>query len=186
MDTRLLYVIALAIALISGGFFYYSGKSARLAAVKNQNLSYTASNIHLLKTDDSGQLEATTTAKHLEHWEQDNRTQLDQLQSVWYQQGVPNATFEADQAFAYNGNEKIVLTGHVIAKRLANGKSAPVTFNTTTLTGYPDTNRIETDQPVLIQTSQGQIQSQGLKANLNEDQFNFFRIRGQYAPASGS
>lgn len=186
MDTRLLYVIALAIALVSGGFYYYSGKSARLAAVKNQNLSYTATDINLLKTTETGQLEATTTATRLEHWTEENRSQLDQIHSVWYQQGVANAIFQADKALGFNGNEKVVLSGHVVAKRIATAQNAPITFSTTILTGYPAQNRIETDQPVLIQTNQGTLNSQGLKANLDEDQFNFFRIRGQYAPASGS
>ena len=61
-----------------------------------------------------------------------------------------------------------------------------MTFTTTQLTGYPRQKRIETDQPVLIQSDQGQFKSQSLKADLNEGQYNFYRIRGQYAPASSS
>ena len=186
MDTRLLYVIALSIAVLSGLFYFYSGKSARLNADKNQDLSYNATNIHLIKTTVTGQLEATTTASRLQHWEQDNRSELNQLQSTWYQQGQPAATFSADKAMGFNNNEKVILTGHVRAHRLAANGQSPITFTTNQLTGYPKQNRIETDQPVLIQTNQGQFSSQGLNANLDQGQYNLFRIRGLYAPASGS
>ncbi|WP_026470501.1 LPS export ABC transporter periplasmic protein LptC [Alkanindiges illinoisensis] len=186
MDTRLLYVIALGIAVVSGLFYFYSGKSAHLNAENNQDLSYNATNIHLLKTTETGQLEATTTASKLQRWEQENRSELEQLQTTWYQQGQPAATFNADKAIGYNNNEKVILTGNVRAHRLASNEQAAITFTTNQLTGYPKQNRIETDQPVLIQTNQGQFSSQGLNANLDQGQYNLFRIRGQYAPASGS
>lgn len=186
MDTRLLYVIALSIAVLSGLFYFYSGKSAHLNAENNQDLSYNATNIHLLKTTETGQLEATTTASKLQHWEQEDRSELVQLQSTWYQQGQPTATFNADKATGYNDNSKVILSGNVRAKRLANDGQPAITFTTNQLTGYPKQNRIETDQPVLIQTNQGQFSSQGLNANLDQGQYNLFRIRGQYAPASGS
>lgn len=186
MDTRLLYVIALGIAVVSGLFYFYSGKSAHLNAENNQDLSYNATNIHLLKTTETGQLEATTTASKLQHWEQEDRSELVQLQSTWYQEGQPTATFNADKATGYNDNSKVILSGNVRAKRLANDGQPAITFTTNQLTGYPKQNRIETDQPVLIQTNQGQFSSQGLNANLDQGQYNLFRIRGQYAPASGS
>lgn len=186
MDTRLLYVIALGIAVLSGLFYFYSGKSARLNAGNNQDLSYSATNIHLIKTTRTGQLEATTTAGRLQRWEQENRNELEQLQSMWYQEGQPTATFNADKAVGYNDNTKIILSGHVRAQRLTSNGQASISFTTDQLTGYPKQNRIETDRPVLIQTNQGQFTSQGLTANLDQGQYNLFRIRGQYAPASGS
>ncbi|XID75832.1 LPS export ABC transporter periplasmic protein LptC [Alkanindiges sp. WGS2144] len=186
MDTRLLYVIAFGIAILSGLFYFYSGKSARLSAQKNQDLSYSATHIHLLRTDDSGQLEGVTSAEKLQYWELDGRTQLDQLQSTWYQQGKPYATFSADKAVSFNDNEKVILTGGVVAERLSTHGTAGITFQTSQLTGYPPQKRIETNQPIVIQSAQGQFSSQGLNADLNEGQFNFYRIRGQYVPASGS
>ena len=186
MDTRLLYMIALGIAVLSGLFYFYSGKSAHLNTDKNQDLSYKATDIHLIKTDATGQLEATTTASKLQRWEQDNRSELETLQSIWYEHGQPAAIFKADKAIGYNDNEKVILTGNVRAQRLAENGQTAITFTTNQLTGYPKQNRIETDQPVLIQSNQGQFSSQGLNANLDQGQYNLFRIRGQYAPASGS
>ncbi len=186
MDTRLLYVIALGIAVLSGLFYFYSGKSDSLTTKQNQDVSFSATKIYLIKTNETGQLSATTNADQLRHWEQGNLSKLDKLKTTWYQQGKPYATFSADQALGYNDNEKVILTGNVIAHQLADNGSSGITFTTNQLTGYPREKRVETDQAVLIQTDQGQFKSQSLKADLNEGQYNFYRIRGQYAPASGS
>ena len=186
MDTRLLYIIALSIAVLSGLFYFYSGKSKNIDAKQNQDVSYSATQIYLIKTDETGQLSATTKADRLQHWEQGGLSKLDHIQTTWYQKGKAHAVFKADQALGYNDNEKVILKGHVIAQQLATANTSGITFTTTQLTGYPKTKRMETDQPVLIQTNQGQFSSQSLDASLNEGQYNFNRIRGQYAPASGS
>lgn len=186
MDTRLLYAIALGIAVLSGLFYYYSGKTEALSAKQNQDVSYSATNIYLIKTNETGQLSGTTNADRLQHWEVGGLSQLDNLQTTWYEDGTAYATFKADKALGYNDNEKVILTGHVSAHRLATDGTNGITFNTTQLTGYPKQKRIETDQPVLIQTNQGQFSSQALKADLNEGQYNLYRIRGQYAPAPSS
>ncbi len=182
MDTRLLYMIALCIAVLSGLFYFYSGKSANLEANNNQNFSFVANNVNLLKTDESGALSMKTDAKHLQQWVDTNKSELNVLQSVWYQQGHAYATFKADKAFGFNNNEKIILSGNIIGQRLPTNDQPLMTFTTTTLTGYPKQHRVETDQPILIQSPQGKFTSQGFNADLTAGDFNLFHIRGQYFP----
>ncbi|MDU6286625.1 MAG: LPS export ABC transporter periplasmic protein LptC, partial [Acinetobacter sp.] len=57
-------------------------------------------------------------------------------------------------------------------------------FQTDELTGYPKTREIETDHQVVVQSPQAEFVSKGLKANLNNGQYEFFNIRGKYAPKS--
>ncbi len=52
------------------------------------------------------------------------------------------------------------------------------------LTGYPKTRDIETNHQVVVQSPQGEFVSKGLKGNLNNGQYEFFNIRGKYAPKS--
>lgn len=185
MDTRLLYSIALMIAVISGAFYYYSGKSARLNAEKNQNLSYTATQVNILKTDPTGALASKTSAEHLEFWIENKQSELKVLRSIWYQNSQPSATFKADQAVGLNDNTKVILSGNITAQKLPMPNQPLMTFTTNSLTSYPKEHRIETKAPILIQSPSGQFTSQGLTANLLEGQYNFFNIRGQYAPSSG-
>ena len=183
MDTRLLYLIALCIAVVSGLFYFYSGKAARLQQERFQDFSFIASNVNVLKTDETGALNMKTEAQHLQQWASTSRSQLNTLSSVWYQDGQAYATFKADKGFGYDNNSKIVLSGNIVAQRLPSGDQPLMTFSTTQLTGYPKEHRIETSQPVLIQSPQGRLSSQGLKADLNTGQYNLFHLRGQYTPA---
>lgn len=185
MDTRLLYVIALIIATLSGALYYFSGKSAHQKNANQQNLSYTATQVNVIKTNETGQLESKVSADHLQYWIEDKHSELKVLNSLWYKQGQPYATFKADQAQGFNDNEKIVMSGNIVGQKLPDANQPLMTFTTNVLTGYPKLHTVETDQPVVIQSAQGQMTSQGLKANLESGDFNLFRIRGQYKPAHG-
>ena len=77
-------------------------------------------------------------------------------------------------------NEKVILKGQVQATQF--GEQGNLIFNTDELTGYPKTRLLETSHQVLVNAPNGQFTSQGLKANLNEGQYEFFNIRGKYAP----
>lgn len=186
MDTRLLYVIALCVAVVSGLFYYYSGKAARQEQSNFQDVSFIASNVNALKTDDTGALSMKTQAQHLQQWANTNRSELNSLNTAWYENGQAYATFKADKAHGYDNNSKIVLMGNIVAQRLPTGDQSLMTFTTTQLTGYPKEHRVETSQPVVIQSAQGRLTSQGLKANLNDGQFNLFHMRGQYIPVRRS
>lgn len=184
MDTRLLYVIALCIAVVSGMFYYYSGKSARQDIVNFRDFSLIASNVNIIKTDESGALSVKTEAQHLQQWANTSRSQLNNLNTFWYKDGQQYATFKADKGYGFDNNSKVILSGNIVAQRLPTDNEPLMTFTTTQLTGYPKEHRIETSQPVVIQSAQGRLTSQGLKANLNDGQYNLFHLRGQYIPAN--
>ncbi len=93
-----------------------------------------------------------------------------------------DATFSAQQGNGFNDNEKIVLSGDVVARKF--GPQGQLDFRTDELTGYPKLRQIETNHQVVVQSPQAEFISQGLKANLNEGQYEFFNIRGKYAPSS--
>lgn len=185
MDTRLLYSIALIIAVVSGALYYYSGKSAHLAADNKQNLSYTATQVSMLQTDAQGALASKTSAQQLQYWIETAESELTALDATWYQNNQPYATFTADKAVGRDNNTVITLMDNITATRLATQDQPLIRFNTTRLTGYPKEHRIETKAPIKIQSPTGQFTSQGLHANLLEGQYNFFNIRGHYASARG-
>ena len=72
--------------------------------------------------------------------------------------------------------------GDVVATKLLT--QGQMECKTDELTSYPKTKQLETQRPVTVQSPSGQFVSQGLKANLNNGQYEFFKIRGKYAPSS--
>ena len=66
MDTKVLYVTAVVIAAISGGYYYYSGKGKKLDANSAKSMTYTAEGIQLVQTDEKGNLYVRAQVDRLE------------------------------------------------------------------------------------------------------------------------
>ena len=179
MDTKVLYIIAVVIAAISGGYYYYSGKGKKLDANSAQNLTYSADGIHLLQTDEQGHLYVRAKVDHLEQDTQLKTAKLSNLDASMYQNNKVDSTFYAQQAHGFNDNEKVVLTGQVKATKL--GEQGQMVLTTDQLIGYPKQRILETTHQVNVDSPSAQFVSQGLKANLNQGQYEFFNIRGKYA-----
>jgi lipopolysaccharide export system protein LptC len=182
MDTRLLYTIALVIVSVVGGFYYYSGKSHKLDVADDQNLHSTAQHIQVVQTNERGQLYAKVSIAKMTQWMKDGRAELDNLQGTLYEHGQPHATFSAQHARANTDDHEVELAGDVTVAKLADADTPAITFQTERLIGNTQTHQIETTSAVNVQSPQAQFVSQGLNANLNTGQYEFFAIRGKYAP----
>ncbi len=146
-------------------------------------MTYSAQGVHLTQTDEQGNLYIRAEIKQLQQDMQQKTSRLDQLNAVMYKQGKPDATFYSKQANGYDDNSKIVLLGDVIATKLSE-QGKKLEFRTDELTGYPKTGQLETQHQVTVQSPNSEFVSQGLKANLNNGQYEFFKVRGKYAPNS--
>lgn len=186
METRLLYGLALLVAAMSGWFYYHSGRQATLPVVASGGMDYNARQIRLLQTDPQGRLLARTTADTLQHYTTDDRTRLLGVNSIWYKDGVASATLSAHQADSFRQYQEIRLQGQVHIDQLARPDRSAISLTTDMLNAYPNQRQISTTHPVQVHSSQGMMRSDGLSADLNTGQYQFNRIRIQYAPASHS
>lgn len=180
MDTKALYITAVIVAAISGGYYYYSGKGKKLDAASAQNMTYTANGIQLLQTNDRGQLYVTAKINKIEQDMRLKTSKFDQLDASMYTNNQVSSTFFAKEGQGFDDNRKVILKGDVTAVNLTH--SGQVIMETDQLIGYPKTMDIETKHEVSVNAPNAQFVSQGLKANLNQGQYEFFNIRGKYAP----
>lgn len=182
MDTKVLYIVAIVVASVSGGYYYYSGKAKKLDVDSAKNMTYSAQGVHLTQTDEQGNLYIRAEVKQLQQDMLQKTSQLDQLKAVMYKQGKADATFSAQRANGYDENRKIVLAGDVVVTNLSD--QGNMEFHTDEITGYPKTRELETQHQVIVQSPTTEFVSQGLKANLNDGQYEFYKVRGKYAPSS--
>lgn len=180
MDTRLLYVLAVVIALVSGGYYYYSGKNQKLEVDAARNMTYTADGVQLLQTDEHGIVGVRAQVDHLEQNLQDKTSKLTNLKVSTYRNDQVDMNFVADQGHGYDDNTKVILSGNVRATK--DSKHGQLKFFTDELTGYPELGTLETKHQVRVESPGGIFLSQGLTADLNQGQFDFSNIRGTYAP----
>lgn len=180
METKNLYLIAFVIVTISSGYYYFSGKSKKLDTNAARQMTFAAQNVKLAQTDAQGMIAVRATIAQATQDQKTAVTQLKDLQATTYILGKAYTVYTAPQATIYNNNEKIVLQDHVVANKTT--PQGDLVFNTTELIGYPQSKTLQTDRQIQVDAPQGQFVSQGLKADLNSGQYEFFNIRGKYAP----
>ena len=179
MDIKNLYVIAIVVASVSGGYYYFGGKGKKLEVDSAKSMTYSAEDIHLTQTDEQGLVSVKAEADRLEQDMQKNTSRLMNLHAYTYKAGQPDATFYAKLVNSYDDNAKVVLSDQVVATRLLdNGEK--MTFTTAELTGFPETKDLMTDKTVTVESTQANFVSKGMKANFNNGQYEFFNIRGTY------
>ena len=181
METRDLYLVAIVIASVSGGYYYYSGSAQKIATDK-QNMTYAAKGIVLTQSDEHGKLYLRATVDAVQQNIQNKSSNLQNLAAQMYKAGQVDATFQAQQGEGINDNSSIVLKGGVVATKQT--LQGPMRFETEQLRGDPKSRVISTDLPVRVIYPRAEFVSQGLKANLDNGQYEFFNIRGKYAPKS--
>ena len=89
MDIKNLYITAVVIAAISGGYYYYSGKGKKLDVQSAQNMTYAAENIHLTQTNDQGQLFVKAQVDRLEQDLGKKTSNLTNLNASMYKDQQP-------------------------------------------------------------------------------------------------
>ncbi|MHA3059752.1 LPS export ABC transporter periplasmic protein LptC [Acinetobacter sp. ANC 4636] len=182
MDTKTLYIAAIVIGTISGGYYYFSGKSKKLDVDSARNMTYSAKDVKITQTDQQGHVSVRASVDEMAQNKQNNTSQLYNFNATTYSHGKIDATYTASRADGYDDNQKVILSGNVVAHK--NTAQGVMTLRTDQLTGYPKTRQLETTHMVTVDSAQSQFISHGLKADLNSGQYEFFNIRGNYAPKS--
>lgn len=182
METKNLYVIALVIATISGGYYYFSGNSKKLDNESAGNTTYAAKEVKITQTDTKGLVSVRASVDEATQDKIHGNSELKDLHATTYLQGQPDTVYSALRADGFDDNQKIILSGGVTANK--NTPQGIMIIKTDQLTGYPKTKMVETDRIVTVDSPQSKFISHGLKADLNSGQYEFFNIRGNYAPKS--
>ena len=179
-DSRVVYLVAIIIAVAVGSFYYYSGKSHRLDSKNNSQVSSSAQGLQLLQTNERGQLAIKAQVGSIEQWAHQDKTVAQQIEGISYQNGQADLHFNAQHASSADNFNHVLLNGGVKVERFH--PVSPVSFDTQSLTIDTKTKHISTNDQVLLHSHQSQLKSQGLYADLAKGDYQLFKIRGLYAP----
>jgi lipopolysaccharide export system protein LptC len=180
MSTRQMYLLAFIFMGVAALFYYLNQPKSQPQVATHSDVDYSASQISAMQTDDFGLIQNALTATALRHYPVGDRMELDQIFSTWYKNGLPQTTLNADKGTSLQNNDKVTLTGNVHVQQLATADRAPTNLYTTEMNGYPKTKKVDTDQVVTIKSAQSNLVSQGIRADLNSGQYEFFKPRGIY------
>ena len=180
MSTRMLYLMAFIFMGAAALFYMFNRPKTEQIVATHSDVDFSASTISALQTDEQGQIQNALTATALRHYPAGDRMELDQINTTWYKNGLPQTTLAADKGTSLQNNDKVILTGNVHVQQLATANRAPTDLYTTLLNGYPKSKKVDTDQVVTIKSAQSNLVSQGINADLNVGQYDFIKPRGIY------
>ena len=133
--------------------YYWGGLSqdTPLTRISDPNTpDYALGQLQGVQINEQGQIERTLSAQQLQHYNQRDESIISQPQMILYQNNQATWQLSAQQATASNNNQELRLINEVLANRLYATQNSHI---------------LQTHDPVMVSTAQGQISSLGLEAN---------------------
>ncbi len=182
MDVRSTLSLAGGLLVIGAVGYYWGGMGKTNIPLLNTDTNhlpdYQVTNIQGLQTNDTGQIERTMKADSLEHFPQPDKSIVRQPLVTLYQQGVMTWSISAQQALSLNNNRDLQLSQQVIGRRL---QGPSLSLETESLNANQESQTLDTAAAVVIRSPQGQINSLGLNAKLQEGILTLpAQVRGTY------
>lgn len=140
-----------------------------------------AENFEIRRLDEQGQLKYRLNAPHLQHFPDDDSSEIRSPRLISYRQDAPPVTLTAGQARITAQGENVVLTDKVEITRPATAQAPALVARTATLNVLPDAGTAQTDQPVEISQGASWVTGVGARIDNNASTFELLsQVRGQY------
>jgi lipopolysaccharide export system protein LptC len=121
-------------------------------------------------------------AKWMQHYADDDTSQLTMPDMTVYRPAAPPWRVRADQAQVTAGGESVLLQDDVKLRRVTTERRETLEIDTSTLRVVPAKEYAETDQPVTIVTDLGITRAIGMRADLKQRRLRLLaEVRGDYA-----
>jgi len=185
---RVLLTILVGIFCALGSFWLVqvmNRASLKIQADPNSNLpDYIVDRFSFVRLNPSGQPTYIISGIKLTHRPLDDSSVIDVpfVRSLSSTQAPTE--MRAKLARIDQGNSRVHLSGDVDVARDASGTVQKMTLKTQALTVFPDSDRMETDQPVEVVLGKTVMTGTGMKANIATRQIDVAqRLRITYPPA---
>lgn len=140
-----------------------------------------AENFEVRRLDEQGQLKYRLNAPHLQHFPDDDSSEIRSPRLISYRQDTPPVTLTAGQAKITAQGKNVILTDKVEVVRAATTQSPALVARTATLHVLPDAGTAQTDQPVEISQGASWVTGVGARIDNNASTFELLsQVRGQY------
>ena len=142
---------------------------------------YVVNNFTVTRIGPDGVVRYKLTARSMQHYPDDDTTDLDAPKLVNFRGSNVTVTATAKTATLSSNGERAVLKDDVRLIRSAYGNRSELTVQTTLLHIIPDSGIAATDRPVRIQDATTLITSNGLEFNNDTHIIKFLsNVRGRY------
>lgn len=151
MRERISAIVAIVLLLLLIGASYFYATQSGLKDLKyipgENSPDYTAENITVTTFGPDGNPQRRLIGRRMLHYS-DDRTDVTEPELVAFEPSKPKVIAKARRGWTNDGGQTIEFEGQVSLDRAAWKNSAAMSFRTTKLTAYPDTERFVSSVPV--------------------------------------
>lgn len=134
------------------------------AAESRSEPDFTAESARLISFDEQGRQRYELLADRITNYPQPGVTELDRPRLRYDVEGR-ELRLVAEKGEVFDGGTEVLLTGDVRGLRVAGPGSPEMTFTSETLRIWPDDQRAETDDPVVLTRGAATAHAQGMKSD---------------------
>lgn len=172
-------IVTILLLLVVGSFWLLNrlsdDPSKRITADAVREPDYTMTHFSSLKMDAEGRPQNRLTADYLEHYEDEDMTELhNPLFEIFREERDP-LYIRADRGWVTDNNETILLRGSVNFWQASEDGERVLDVTTSEAYIYPEREYAETDKPARISARNTHTDSIGMRAYMNEDRIELFQ-----------
>lgn len=176
-------VFLLGILLIGGLFVQLTPRQTPVSHQLSHHPDVFMESVSALRLDAQGQIEHEFHAPRLQHYPDDNTTDIDTPEITLYTPNQPTWQIHAAHARAFIKDKRILFWDHVRAEQQASSKKPATTFFTREITLYPKRRYAETSAPIKAVQPGITIKSVGLRADMQKGTLQLLaQVQGLYEP----
>ena len=140
-----------------------------------------AEDFEIRRLDESGRVKYRLNAPYMQHFPDDDSSEIRAPRLVAYRQDAAPVTMTAEQALVTARGEQVTLNRQVEIIRAASADKAELLARTPALTVLPDAGTAHTEQPVEISQGASQVTGIGARIDNNASTFELLaQVRGRY------
>lgn len=182
-NTVVLIVLAILAALSS--VVTWLPQEQRQPAERDEHLGplgYYVRGARLLGTDEQGRVTVTIRAERLDEVPNEELLRLEGVAIDYSPSDATAWSISAANASTPKDGSLLELSGNVEIRSVPSDGSAPQTILTQTLRFWPETSKVESDEPVQLNLGDWRIRGAILRADLKGHTLRLESIHGTFAP----
>ncbi|WP_201610505.1 LPS export ABC transporter periplasmic protein LptC [Psychrobacter immobilis] len=186
MNTRVLIVLALILAVIAGWFFKQQGEITPPVSIGASDVDYEATDIKAVQTNDEGKTEYELSAESLTHNPVTNKDEMKGITMNWEPSDEQRYRIEAGSAAISQQTGDMSLSGGF--SLVSEGKTGtsdvePIKVTGATLKGNTKSGQVYSDEPVKVEQGMNRFEASSMKANLETGDYEFGKVTVAFMPA---
>lgn len=152
-------------------------------SIKETDPDSFISNVIAIKMNDLGNPQDELLTPLMEHYPLNDTTAIITPHLIMYPDKGEAWHIHSNKGKSQQGIKEVTLWDNVVITQAAGPYNVATTMTTSSITIYPKAQTAQTEQPVHIQQPGGNVNSTGLKANLNTGTIDLLsQVSGNYQP----